>query len=111
MALDPLYFAVEDSFPHGLGLDKGECAKLTVAKDTMLKLLVQERCADGGHGATGQGKPEEWGEGVETDTRVLHVVESFLFNAALRRNFRDQPFSLGMIRFMATSLVGAEKVQ
>ena len=29
MALDPLYFAVGDSIPHGLGFDKGVCAKLT----------------------------------------------------------------------------------
>ena len=53
MALDPLYFAVRDSIPHGLGFDKGECAKLTQAKDTLLKILVKVRCAaDAGSGAT-----------------------------------------------------------
>ena len=46
MALDPLYFAVVDSIPHGLGFEKGECAELTAAKDTMFKLLVHVRCAD-----------------------------------------------------------------
>ena len=40
----------------------------------------------------GQGKSEEWGEGVEIDTHVLHMVESFFFSAALCRNRRDQPF-------------------
>ena len=39
MALDPLYLAVEDSVPHGFGFDKGECAKLTAAKDTMFKKI------------------------------------------------------------------------
>ena len=52
MALDPLHFAVGDSVPDGLGFDKGESAKLTAAKDTMLNFLVQVRCADGGTGAT-----------------------------------------------------------
>ena len=37
MALDPLYFAVWDSTPHGLGFDKAGCTKLTRAKDTLLK--------------------------------------------------------------------------
>ena len=41
MALDPLYFAVRDSTPHGLGFDKAECTKLTQAKDVQLKILVQ----------------------------------------------------------------------
>ena len=100
MALDPLYLAVEDSVPHGFGFDKGECAKLTAAKDTMFKKLVQVR-RKWSHAIfgtpvqrsdTGQGKPEEWGEGVETDTHVLHLLESFFFSAALRRNLRDQPF-------------------
>ena len=92
MALDPLYFAVADSIPHGLGFDQGECAKLTVAKNTMLNILV---CGwrKWGHailGAsvkrsdTGQGKSEEWGEGVEIDTHVLRMVESS-FSATLRR--------------------------
>ena len=89
MALDPLYFAVGDSVPHGLGFDKGECAELTAAKDTMLNILVQVRCADGGNGATpylahlsrgvtlDKGSRKCGVKAFETDTHVLHVVESF----------------------------------
>ena len=43
MALDPLYYAVRDSTPQGLGFDKAECMKLTQAKDVLLKILVQVR--------------------------------------------------------------------
>ena len=51
MALDPLYFAVRDSIPHGLVFDKSECLKLTQAKEMLQKILVHLRCADGGTGA------------------------------------------------------------
>ena len=37
MALDPLYFAVGDWTPHGLGFDKGQRAELTVAKGHNVK--------------------------------------------------------------------------
>ena len=43
MVLDPLYFAVRDLIPHGLGFDQEECAKLTQAKGTLLKILVQDQ--------------------------------------------------------------------
>ena len=89
MALDPLYLAVRDSIPHGLGFDKGECAKLTEAKDTLLKILVQVRCADGGYGATpylahlstgvtlDKGNRKSGVKAFAVDTHVLHMVESF----------------------------------
>ena len=124
MALDPLYFAVGLSVPHGLGFDKGECAELTAAKDTLYsKKKVQVRCADRGNEATPylahlfggvtlhKRKPEEWGGvGVETGTNVLHVVETFFLAQLCVATFGTNLFT-GMIRFMATSLVGAEKVQ
>ena len=50
MALDPLYFAVRDSTPHGLGFDNTDSGKLTQAKDMLWRILVQVRCADGGNG-------------------------------------------------------------
>ena len=37
MALDPRYYAVRDLIPHGLGFDVNECAKLTQARNTLLK--------------------------------------------------------------------------
>ena len=52
MALDPRYYAVRDLIPHGLEYDASECTKLTQARNTLLKVLVQVRCADGGNGAT-----------------------------------------------------------
>ena len=75
--------------PHGLGFDRAKCSKLTRAKDTLLKILVQVRCADGGNGAPpylahfvkrsdiGQGSSKEWCKGAETCAHVLHLVESF----------------------------------
>ena len=52
MALDLWYYAVRDLIPHGLGYDATECTKLTRARNTLLKVLVQVRCADGCNGAT-----------------------------------------------------------
>ena len=43
MALDPRYYAVRDSIPHGLGYDVTECTKLTQARNTLLEVLVQVR--------------------------------------------------------------------
>ena len=50
MALDPLYHAVRDSTPHGLGFDNTDSGKLTRVKDMLWRILVQVRCADGGNG-------------------------------------------------------------
>ena len=52
MALDPRYYAVRDLVPHELEYDATECTKLTPARNTLLKVLVQVRCADGCNGAT-----------------------------------------------------------
>ena len=93
MDLDPLYFALRDSTPHGLVFDKAECMKLTRANDVLLKILVQVRCADGGNGAllgqrsdTGQWKSEEWCKGAAIDPRW-----KAFFSAGLRRNLRNPP--------------------
>ena len=100
MALDPLYFVEGDSIPHGLGFGKGECAELTAAKDTMFQVLIQERCADGGYGATpylahlSRGVTLDkgnWKSGVKA-LRLIHMFCTWwkaFFGGALRRNLRD----------------------
>ena len=88
MALDPLYFAVRDSVPHGLRFDKGECADCSQGHNVK---NFGAGCADGrkwSHaifGAsvkrsdTGRGKSEECGEGVEIDnTCFAHGGKLFL---------------------------------
>ena len=59
------FVAVRDSTPHGLGFDKTECMELTQAKDVLLKILVQARCADGGNGAAPY--LAHWSRGVTLD--------------------------------------------
>ena len=93
-------FCSGDSVPHGLGFDKGECAKLTAAKDTMLKFLVQVRCKDGGNGATpylahlSRGVTLDKGN-RKSGVKALRLIHMFctwwkaFFSAALRRNLRE----------------------
>ena len=104
MALDPRYYAVRDLIPHGLGYDATECTKLTQARNTLLKVLAQVRCADGGNGATpylahlSRGVTLDKGNkksGV-TALRLIHMFCTWwkaFFGAALRRSLRDQPVS------------------
>ena len=118
MALDPLYLAVEDSVPHGLGFDKGECAKLTAAKDTMFK----NWCRYGGNGATpylahlSRGVTLDKGN-RKSGVKALRLTHMFctwwkaFFLAQLCVAIFGTNLSTGMINFVGTSLVGAEKVQ
>ena len=87
MALDPLYFAVRDSTPHGLGFDNTDSGKLTrverhVVEDSGAGEVCRRRQWSSTifgtsveRGDTGQGESEEWGERVEINSHVLHVVE------------------------------------
>ena len=104
MALDPRYYAVRDSIPHGVGCDATECTKLTKARNTLLKVLVQVRCADGGNGATpylahlSRGVTLDKGN-KKSGVKALRLIHMFctwwkaFFGAALRRSLRDQPVS------------------
>ena len=103
MALDPRYYAVRDLIPHGLGYDVNECAKLTQARNTLLKVLVQVRCADGGNGATpylahlSRGVTLDKGN-KKSGVKALRLIHMFctwwkaFFGDALRRSLRDPPF-------------------
>ena len=101
MALDPLYFAVRDSTPHGLGFrqngvhktDSGEgrAAEDSVAGEVrgwrqwssaILGTFVKRS-------DTGQGKSEDWCKGAAIDPHVLHMVESLFQCCSAPQPSRD----------------------
>ena len=93
---------------HGVGSTvlcsgglKGESAGLTAAKDTMLNILVQVRCAERGNGATPYlahlSRVVTLEKSGVKALRVIHLFctwwKLFILGAALRRNLRDQHFN------------------
>ena len=98
MALNPLCYAVRDSIPHRLVYDKTKCTKLTQAKGTLLQILVNVRCADGGNKATTylahltRGVTLDKGN-RKSGVKALRLIHMFctwwkvFFGAALRGSF------------------------